>query len=319
MKSVLITGANGFVGRHLLERGLSEGYKVYAAVRKTSNVSTIEHLDVTILRLDYQLYASLNSVLSEHGPFDYVVHNAGVTEAIDLDDYRKGNVEVTSNLIKALKGDLVKSNFIYVSSLAARGPNYQGKDDPISDYGISKAEAESVVKSSGTNYVIVRPTAVYGSGDAAFFELVKLMKNGVSLSMGSRDQKLTFIHGYDLAKLIYKASPFTGKTFYGHDGAIKGQQELLNAIRSGLGKKRTIRIHIPAGLVRNISLLVNLFYNWVLGKSWHYNPPKIRELLATDWTIHTSEDQRLLEFEPTYTLESGFEEAIHYYKEKNWL
>ncbi len=319
MKSVLITGANGFVGRHLLEKGLKDGYKVYAAVRKTSDISSIAHLDVTVLRLDYQLYANLKSVLSEHGPFDFVVHNAGVTEAIDLQAYRKGNVELTGNLIKALQGGLVKSNFVYISSLAARGPNYQGKDDPISDYGISKSEAEAVVKSSGINFVIVRPTAVYGSGDAAFFELVKLMKYGISLSIGSKDQKLTFIHGHDLARFIFHAAPYTGKTFYGHDGNVLGQKELLNAIKSGLGKKSVLSVHIPTGLVRNISLLVNMFYNKVLGKSWHYNPPKIRELLATDWTIHQTEDQGLLEFEPIYTLEKGFQEAINYYKEKNWL
>ena len=319
MKSVLITGANGFVGRHLLERGLLEGYKVYAAVRRTSNISSIQHLDVEILRLDYQLYTELKGELSKYGPFDYVVHNAGVTEAIDLGAYRKGNVEVTGNLIKALQGGLVKSNFVYVSSLAARGPDYEGKDNPISDYGVSKFEAEGVVRSSGINFVIVRPTAVYGSGDAAFFELVKLMDHGISLSMGSRAQKLTFIHGYDLANLIFKAAPFTGKTFYGHDGRIKGQKDLLAAIKLALGKKRTLEIHIPAGLVRNISLLVNSFYNKVLGRSWHYNPPKIRELLATDWTVHKTEDQNLLEFEPSFTLESGFQEAIDYYKEKNWL
>lgn len=319
MKSVLITGANGFVGRHLLERGLAEGYKVYAGVRKRSDVSSIKHLDVTMLRLDYKNYSNLKNAFSEHAPFDYVIHNAGVTEAIDIHAYRKGNVEVTGNLIKALQGGLIASNFVYISSLAARGPNYQGKDDPISDYGVSKSEAEAVVKASGIDHVIVRPTAVYGSGDAAFFELVKLVKWGISLSMGSRNQKLTFIHGYDLANLIFMAAPFTGKTFYGHDGHVKSQKDLLNVIKNGLGKKRTLGIHIPAGLVRNISLNVNTFYNQFLGKSWHYNPPKIRELLATDWTIHKTEDQSLLEFAPKYTLESGFQEAIDYYREKFWL
>lgn len=319
MKKVLVTGANGFVGRHLLERGLAEGYKVFAAVRQTSQVGSIEHLDVTIVRLDYHHFGHLKESLSAHGPFDLVIHNAGVTEAIDLDTYRKGNVEVTGNLLKVLDPSLLNGNFVYISSLAARGPNYQGKDDPISDYGISKKEAEAVLRSSDRDFVIVRPTAVYGSGDAAFFALVKLMKQGISLSIGSKSQRLTFIHGFDLANLIFKAAPFQGKTFYGHDGMVKGQSDLLNAIKSGLGKKRALPIHIGAGLVRNISLFVNWFYNTILGKSWHYNPPKIRELLATDWTIHETEDQQLLDFQPRYTLENGFEEAITYYRQKNWL
>lgn len=319
MKSVLITGANGFVGRHLLERGLAEGFKVYAGVRNTSNVSSIEHLDVTILRLNYKVYMELRSVLSEHGPFDYVIHNAGVTEAIDLPTYREGNVALTGNLIKALQPDLIKTNFVYISSLAARGPNYQGEDRPISDYGISKYEAEAMVKSTGVNYVIIRPTAVYGSGDSAFFELVKLMNLGIALSIGSKDQKLTFIHGHDLARLIFQAAPHTGKTFYGHDGAVRGQADLLNAIKAGLEKKKSMNIHIPGGLVKKISLLVNSFYNKVLGKSWHYNPPKIKELLATNWTIHQTADQELLDFSPTYTLETGFQEAIDDYRQKNWL
>ena len=319
MKSVLITGANGFVGRHLIERALVEGFKVYAAVRKTSNTSRIEDLDATIVRLDYHKYNGLRESLRTYGPFDLVIHNAGVTEAIDLATYRKGNVEVTGNLLKALVGGLLSGNFVYISSLAARGPNYQGQDNPVSDYGQSKKEAEAVVMSSGLDHVIVRPTAVYGSGDAAFFELVKLMKSGISLSIGSKSQKLTFIHGHDLAQLIFKAAPFTRKLFYGHDGEVKSQSDLLFAIKKGLEKKRALSIHIPTSLVQNISLFVNWFYNAVLGKSWHYNPPKIRELLATDWTIHSSQDHELLEFEPKYTLENGFEEAIAFYIEKNWL
>lgn len=319
MKSVLVTGANGFVGRHLVERGLAEDYRVFAGVRKTSNISRIEDLDTTIVRLDYQHFGNLKSSLMEHGPFDLVIHNAGVTEAIDLDTYRKGNVEVTGNLLKVLDPGLLNGNFVYVSSLAARGPNFTGSDNPISDYGISKLEAESEVKSSNRNFVIVRPTAVYGSGDSAFFELVKLMKRGISLSIGSKGQKLTFIHGHDLANLIFQAAVHEGKTFYGHDGMVRGQSDLLNAIKGGLAKKKAIPIHIGSGLVRNISLLVNWFYHKVLGRSWHYNPPKIKELLAIDWTIHETEDQQLLDFKPKYTLESGFQEAITYYRQKNWL
>ena len=319
-KKVLITGANGFVGVHLVRVFLENDYEVYSAVRSTSSVSRLEKLSSHIVRVDYSSSASIVKSVGESGPYDYVVHNAGVTEAIDMEAYRKGNVELTGRLLEALDyGDLLKGNFVYVSSLAARGPGYKGKDDPISDYGNSKYEAEQVVKKGKLPYVMIRPTAVYGSGDAAFLELVKMVKSGLGLSIGSKSAKLTFIHGSDLAELIFEVKDLHGKTFYGHDGGVYSQKELVDTIKACLAKKFVLPIHLPTGLVKAVSSTVSWVYNKILRKSWHYNPPKIRELTATDWTIHDHPDQKLLNFAPKYSLDEGFAEAIDFYKKENWL
>ncbi len=317
---VLITGANGFVGRHLIERALQDDYDVVAAVRESSDVARIEDLPCKIVRINYGSSKSISTTLAAEGHFEYVIHNAGVTQAIDLEAYRSGNVEVTRNLLRALQDrSLLTSNFVYISSLAARGPNYQGYDDPISDYGKSKFEAEQVVKDSQLPFVIIRPTAVFGSGDKAFLELVKIIKGGISLTIGSKKQQLTFVHGVDLAKIVFEAKAFTGKTFYASDGNLYPQTELVMTIKSLLAKQFTLPVHIPTGLVKAVSLGINGIYNHVLNRSWHYNPPKVRELTATDWSIHDHPDQKLLNFAPEYSLRSGFAEAIEYYKKNGWL
>ncbi len=317
---LLITGANGFVGRHLIEAALSKGFQVVAATRLKSRIDRIKDLPCEFLRLDYTDVESLAKALTDHGPFHSVIHNAGVTEAIDLPTYRNGNVVVTNNLLLALKSqNLLEGNFLYISSLAARGPDYAGFDDPISDYGKSKYEAEQVVRAMGLPFVIVRPTAVYGSGDKAFLELVQIVNRGINLTIGEREQKLTFVHASDLAALVLEALPLTGKTFYGHDNLFYSQRELNKTIKMVLNRKRLLTIHIPTRLVKAVSSTVNWWFNRVLGKSWHYNPAKIRELIAVDWTIHDHPDQKLLKFAPQYSLESGFEEAIRFYKDKGWL
>ena len=229
-------------------------------------------------------------------------------------------MEVTKNLLEALnRGNLLVGNFIYISSLAARGPDYEGKDNPISDYGKSKFEAESLVKASGLPFVAIRPTAVYGSGDKAFLELVKLIKYGLGLTIGSKSQKLTFIHGHDLARLTYIVKEKAGKTFYGHDGSVYSKNSLVSIIKMILGKKLVIPIHIPTGLVRGVSYSVNWIFNNIFRRSWTYNPPKIKELTALDWQIHPHEAQGEINFLPRYTLSEGFKEAIEYYQEKGWV
>ena len=302
-------------------QALDEGFTVFAGVRKKSHVDTIKDLDVNIVRIDYSSVEHIRQSLAEYGPFDYVVHNAGVTEAIDLAAYREGNVEVSKRLAIALQeGQLLRSNFVYVSSLAARGPEYKGFDAPISDYGKSKKEAEEQVINTGIDLVIVRPTAVYGSGDKAFLPLVKLLKNHIALSIGYKSQKLTFIHGADLARFIMILRDKKGEIFYAHDGKVYLQDHLTKAIKMALNRRNVIPVHIPAGLIKFVSLGINSIYNSIFKKSWHYNPSKIRELLAKDWTIDQGEKQlQQVNFKPKFSLAEGFKESVEFYRTNKWL
>ena len=69
---------------------------------------------------------------------------------------------------------------------------------PITDYGISKLEAEDFVKRSDIPYIIFRPTAVFGPKEKDIFVIFDLINKGINPLIGSHQQNLTFIYVKDL-------------------------------------------------------------------------------------------------------------------------
>ena len=125
--SVLITGSSGFIGSHLVEEGLTRGYQVYAAVRKSSSQKYLQDPRINIITLDFSSIGRLKADLTrcrEKGlRFDYIIHNAGITKAGRRGDYKQINVDFTKNFIETLMElNMIPEKFIFMSSLAACGP-----------------------------------------------------------------------------------------------------------------------------------------------------------------------------------------------------
>ncbi len=133
--------------------------------------------------------AALQRLVTES---DAVIHIAGVISASDKAGFDHGNVEGTLAMLAAATAGGVQ-RFIHVSSLAAREPK-------LSMYGASKARAEELVRSSGLEWAMVRPPAVYGPGDKETLELFRMAKLGLML-MPPRGH-LSLIHVDDLARLL---------------------------------------------------------------------------------------------------------------------
>ena len=319
-KTVLVTGANGFIGKHICRQALKEGLTVYAGVRHESNVSIISDLGVEVVRLSYLDIKKLTKELQKLGKMDYLIHNAGVVKAVNLSGFIEGNVNVTQNLIEVVSlTSCLKGQFVYVSSLAARGPAPTSKDQPISDYGESKLMAERLLVKSNLPWTIIRPTAVYGPGDFIFLDLVRMLNNRFAISLGSRNPKLTFIHGEDLARLILSVKDISHEVFYGVDGKHYTQKELIAYVSNSLEKTPLLWLHLPAYIVKYISRLINFFYKVILQRPWMYNPRKISEILADDWTVTIPEYQKKLEFQFKYDLSTGFKQTIEDYKSQKLI
>ena len=147
MERLLITGASGFIGSHLVRQALEAGYEVWAAVRKDSDKTRLEKQGVKLLEVDYydeeQLFTALDSVrpLEEGGPqWDYVIHNAGITKTARLEEFAEVNAEHTRRLLHALSRlSEPPKRFVLMSSLSSYG-NVAGPDEALHCRAPSEAQ-----------------------------------------------------------------------------------------------------------------------------------------------------------------------------------
>ena len=106
MKKILITGASGFIGGFLVKEALNRGYETWAGVRSTSSRVNLQDERIRFIDLKYSdresLTAQLADFVREHGPWDYVIHNAGLTKTLDKRNFYRINAQNTANLIEAL-------------------------------------------------------------------------------------------------------------------------------------------------------------------------------------------------------------------------
>jgi nucleoside-diphosphate-sugar epimerase len=157
----------------------------------------------------------LESVVRSEKP-DYVLHVAGVTKGTAYEDFLRGNVMPTRNLLAAVRSAHPGTKrFVMVSSSTSYGPSAtsvpqreENPPRPIEHYGQSKLEAERVVEqeSAEVPWTIVRPCAVYGPGDVDHFTLFQSAMFGWNLFYGNRDRLMSWIYVDDCVRGILEAA-----------------------------------------------------------------------------------------------------------------
>lgn len=334
MKKVLITGASGFIGSFLVEEALKRNFKVFAGIRRSSNRSYLKHSGIFFFESNLSdkdaLKAKLLSTLNEHGKFDYIIHNAGITKSCNTLDFEKVNYQFTRNLIEALtESNALPEKFVFISSLAAYGPGNEKtlkpilqSDDPqpITLYGKSKLKAEQYIQSQAhLPYLIIRPTGVYGPREKDYFVVYKTISRGLETYIGSTDQHISFIYVKDLTRLIFNAldSSVTQKAYFVSDGDIHTSSSFMSQLKQEL-KKKTVRIVFPMLLVRIIAF-INEKLSCIFGISPTLNTEKYKEISSKNWLCDTSEIVKDFGFVPEYNLQKGIKETITWYKNEKLL
>ena len=328
-EKILITGANGFIGKFLVRDALEKGLEVYTTVRKNSDVSSLKELGAQIIITDYNHTENLVD-LFRNGGFQYIVHNAGLTKSPSQDEFMRVNKGLLVNLINAINISGVRiKKFIFVSSVAAYGPaDFQSdhivsdssKPHPVTNYGRSKLAAEEFLRAqSHIPYIIIRPTAVYGPGERDLFNVFQMINKHVDLQPALLGQKLTFIHVKDLANLVLTATLSTkiNKAYFATDGNIYTGSALNGFIKEFLGK-RTINIKIPIFIMKALAYLTEKVAG--LWDSYPiFNVDKVNEFKAKSWNCDVSNLVPDLGFRAEYDLVNGIPQTIAWYKENKWL
>jgi len=324
---VLITGASGFVGYHLIEEALKNNLEVTAAVRKSSSIDHLKGFGIRYIYPDFTDIVSLASDLKEKR-YDYIIHAAGITKARSQKEYNDVNAGYTHNLAAAvLESGIDLKKFVLMGSLAAVGPlndltgviTEKTVSHPITSYGRSKLLAEEKLKAfTGLNYNILRPTGVYGPRDRGIFIFFKQVANGIEPYIGRVQQQFSFIYVKDVAQAAIKAL-YAGncQTFNLSDGCFYDRYRLANTIKNVLNQK-TIKIHLPVNFVKFIAHIAEK-YGSLANKAVILNVEKLSELTAVNWYCDITRAKAILGFNPGYDLKSGVAETLDWYKENEWL
>ncbi|WP_428331107.1 NAD-dependent epimerase/dehydratase family protein [Mucilaginibacter sp.] len=324
---VLITGASGFVGFHLISEAIKNNLEVFAAVRKSSKT---DHLKVFDIKYTYPDFINVQALKAEilENKYDYIIHAAGVTRARSQHEYNHINAAYTSNLAQAVvDSGVALKKFVLISSLAAIGPlnslngiiNEATSPNPVTAYGRSKLLGEENLKSfSSLNYTILRPTGVYGPRDKDIFILFKQISKGIEPYIGNIEQKLSLIYVTDLATAAVKAL-YAGnkKAYILSDGNYYSRYEIGNISKEVLGRK-TIKIHLPVIFVKLIANIAEKFSS-LSNKAAVLNIEKLNELMAINWYCDIEPAKTDLGFNPLHNLRSGVTETLKWYKANNWL
>jgi len=334
-KNILITGAGGFIGGFLVEEALKRGYETWAAVRSTTSREFLTDERIHFIQLDYsdqeKLEQTLREHLQQHGRWDCIVHNLGVTKSTNYLDFEQVNYGFLRNLVDALQDTgMTPDVFLMMSSLSVMGPgdekNYKpfaSSDIPFpnSYYGVSKLKAETFLQSvEGFPYTIFRCTGVYGPHEKDYYLMIKSIKRGFDFSVGFDKQMLTFIYVKDLAVAVMDAlekGPLRKAYFISEDRGYT-QQEFRKIVCEELGKRFVIPVICPLWVVKLVCHVAEWIGKVTL-KASTLNRDKFKILKQRNWLCDTADAKRDFNFNPQYALREGIREAIAWYRSAGWL
>ena len=337
MKSILITGASGFIGSFLVERGLEAGMNVWAALRATSSRKYLTDGRTQFIELDLghdeRLRAQLKAHAEQHGPFDYVIHAAGATKCRRPEDFQKTNAEGTLRLALSLleTGALRPGGrFVFLSSLSVCGPVHEIDFEPITEndtplpntaYGRSKLQAERYLADvPGLNYVVLRPTGVYGPRERDYFMMAKSIRQHVDFAVGFRPQVLTFIYVADLVEAAYLALDHgpRGAVYPLSDGRQYTSRAFSDLLQLELGVKRVVHVTAPLWVLWLVSCIAGKAAA-LLGRTSTLNLDKYRIMRQRNWKCSIEAARRDLGYRPQWPLTRGVRAAVEWYKAEGWL
>lgn len=316
MNRIFVTGANGFIGRHLCENLSKKGFVVYGSVRKQNQIDNIaihKHFVIDNIGPD------TNWGTAVHG-CDTVIHLASrvhVMHDTSLDPlaaFRLVNTAGTKQLASEAAAAGVR-RFVYVSSIKVNGEStsdrpFTAEDIPApeDDYAQSKYEAEMCLREIesklGLEVVIVRPPLVYGPGVKGNLQrLMWLIEKGIPLPFASIINSRSLVGIDNLCNLLIhcvESRSAAGNTFLVSDGNDVSTPELLHMIGE--------EMHKPVRLIRFPRKLLQQVMS-IIGYSSEF------EKLSNSLQVDINNTCELLGWSPDKTTIQGIADMVKNYLE----
>jgi len=324
--SVLITGANGFVGSRLCKAFRERGYRVLTGVRKTADLTLYSEVECEHVYGDVTDPASLPQMVQN---VDYVIHNAGLVKAKTRDQLIAVNEIGTGNLFQAIADtNPTVKKVVYISSLAAGGPSYNGvpvqesnPPHPITAYGESKLAGEKKAFSYINRFPVIslRPAGVYGPGDKEIFTFFETVNNRIKPFIGDTSRKIQLVHVDDLCRAVVMAiegNAKSGEVYFIAEKNAYMLRELVEHLVKASGKS-AFPLYVPGGLLKVIAAIAEGSLR-LINKVPMLTPEKAGELLAS-WEVSVDKAKRDFGFESTIPFPQGARDTFAWYRKQGWL
>ena len=317
MKKILVTGAEGFVGKAFCERiSLESEWTVIRGIhfpKEPLNSASSRDFCVPfdLSYPDPELFISM-------GGIDSVVHLAAMVHVMDTEDgfeeYRKINTAGTERLARMAVAAGVR-RFVFMSTVKvtaeqSRYPLLESETPhPVGAYAVSKLEAENALKEvareTGLEVTILRSPLVYGPGvKANFLAMMEWIRKGIPLPLGSIDNSRSFVFSENLADAIFQCVTHpqaSGETFFVSDGVSLSTPELISRLAHLMGRKNPT-FSFPPVFLR------------LLGNATRKSASIDR--LTGSLTVDISKIRSRLGWTPPCSLNEGLKKTVEYYLSK---